>query len=411
MIAGLLPRSRQGRILAIGALADSAATGLYLAVATLYFVGYIGVSTVSVGVVLGVANFCGLLSPLPVAHLTRRWGVVPVYLSLLLLRALGFVGYALADGYGSYFAVTCLLTAAMRAGTPLLQVVVGQLEGGNDRTRTMASLRVVNNIGLTAGFLIAAGVQLTHSRMAFVALFVACAAAFVVVAAATISATRGSAGSEAPAPRQRTRAAYRDGRFIALAVANAVLLLHDSILFILLPLWVVERCGLSPAVSSVLLTVNTVLTVLLQVSVARFAQGIRGSMRLLRWSVLALGVGCLVLGLADRGHPWIAGGLLFAAVIGLTVGENLHSVAGWELSYQLSDPALRTHYLSLFSMGVTAQMIIGPALMTSVVLPLGLMGTLLVVSLFGFGFLVTMIAVRSHPLTTATTLRMRTANE
>ncbi len=402
MLKAILPRSRHGRVLAAGAFLDSAAMGLYLAVAVLYFTDYVGIAVVAVGGVISIANFCGLLSPMPMARLTRRVGVLPVYLALLLVRAAGFIGYAFVDGYLSYLVVTCLMTAAGRAATPLLQVIVAQLEGGENRTRTMASLRVVNNIGLTFGFLLAGSAQLLSSRLAFITLFVLNGVAFTVVAALTLVAVRGqkaSASTESvPAAAEgRSRSVYRDGRYLTFALANAMLLLHDSMLFILLPLWVVHRCGLSPSVSTALMMANTVLTVVLQVYVSKYAKGVRSSLRLLGLATAALGAGCLALGVAGAGTTWVVITYLGLAVTLLTVGENLHAVAGWELSFLLSNPEWRMQYLSLYSLGVTAQMIVGPVLMTSLVINWGGGGMLLMVILFVAAMLLTTVAVRSHP--------------
>lgn len=399
MLTAVLPHSHRARVLAAGALLDAVATGLYLAVAMIYFVQYVGIPAASVGVALAVANVCGLVVPMPVARLARRLGVARVYVALLVLRGVGMAGYVLADDIWSYLVVTCFFTSASRAALPLLQVLVGLLEGENERTRTMASLRTVNNIGLGTGFLLAGGVQLLQSRAAYLVLFAAGGLAFAIVAMVTVAATRGVDRSTPAAVRsQRPRTVYSDGRFLAVAVANAVLMLHDSLLFILLPLWVVQRNGLSPTVSSVLLLLNTVITVLLQVYVARFAKGVTGSMRLLRWSVLALAAAGLLLGSADGGERWVVLALLVGAVVLLTVGENLHAVAGWELSFLMSDPDQRSQYLSLFSLGYTAQLIVGPVLVTSVVLPWGMPGVLLVLVLFALALAVTSAAVRGHPV-------------
>lgn len=398
MLTGFLPHSRRGRVLAAGALLDAVATGLYQAVATLYFVQVVHVPAVKVGVALGIANVCGLLVPMPVTRLTRRLGLNRVYVALLVLRGVGMAGYVVADGYWRYLVVTCFFTAASRAALPLLQALVGQMEGEDDRTRTMASMRTVNNIGLACGFFLAGAVQLLHSRAAYLVLFAAGGLAFGAVALVTTAATRGMAGAVAAADRtRRPRSVYTDGRFITVAAANAVLLMHDSMLFILIPLWVVQRCGLSPSVSSVLLMCNTVVTVLLQVRVARYGKGVRGAMRLLRWAVLALAAAGVLLGSAGPGGvPWLLVLLLGGAVVLLTVGENLQAVAGWELSFVLSDPEQRPQYLSLFSLGYTGQLIVGPVLMTSVVLPLGMPGVLLMTLLFVLAASVTAVAVRGR---------------
>lgn len=397
-LTAVLPSSHRGRVLAAGALLDAVATGLYLAVATLYFVGYVGIAARSVGVALGLANVCGLLVPMPVARLTRRLGVARVYIAALVLRGVGIAGYVLVDGYWRYLIVTCFFIAASRAALPLLQVLVGQLGGADDRTRTMASLRTVNNIGLSAGFVVAAGVQLLHSGVAYRLLFTAAGLAFVAVSMVTAVAVRGMGSAAMPAARRarRPRTVYTDGRFITVAAANSVLLLHDSMLFILIPLWVVQRCGLSPTVSSSLLVLNTVITVLLQVRAARYAKGARGALRALRWSVVALAAASIFLGSAGQGAAWVLVILLAAAVILLTVGENLQAVAGWELSFLMSDPDQRPQYLTLFSLGYSGQLIVGPVLMTSVVLPWGVPGLSLMTVLFVLAAAVTSMAVRGY---------------
>jgi len=375
VLSALLPHSRSGRVLAAGALLDAMATGLYLAVATLYFVERVHIPAASVGLVLSIANVVGLLVPMPVARLTRRLGLARVYIGLLVLRGLGMAAYALVDGYWRYLAVTIFFTAASRAALPLLQVLVGVMEGEEDRTRTMASLRTVNNIGLSGGFLLTGVVQFLDSSVWYLVLFVAGGLAFAVVAVVTGAAIRGHGGTSRTAPepeRPRVpRTVYTDRRFITVAVANAVMLLHDSMLFVLIPLWVVQRSGLSPTVSSTLLMLNTAITVLIQVRLAKYAKGYDGSMRLLRWSVVALVVAGIFLVSAESGPPWVLAGLLACAVILLTLGENL----------------------SLFSLGYSAQLIVGPALMTSVVLPWGMPGVMLMTVLFVSAMAVTAVAV------------------
>jgi MFS family permease len=397
VLSAVLPHSRRGRILVAGALLDAVATGLYLAVATLYFVERVHIPAASVGWVLSIANICGLLVPMPVARLTRPLGLARVYVTLLVLRGVGMAGYAFADGYWRYLAVTIFFIAASRAALPLLQVLVGVMEGEEDRTRTMASMRTVNNIGLGSGFFIAGGVQLFDSRAAYLVLFAVGGVAFWVVAAVTAVAARGvDQAAPAPEPEGRPRTVYTDRRFITVAAANAVMLLHDSMLFILIPLWIVQRSGLSPTVSSTLLMLNTLITVLIQVRVAKYAKGFDGSLSLLRWSVVALLAAGGLLGWADSGPPWVLILLLTCTVILLTIGENLHAVAGWELSFLMSPPERRAQYLSLFSLGYSAQLILGPALMTSVVLPWGMPGVLLTTSLFVVAAAVTTVAVRGH---------------
>ncbi|MGW5213782.1 MFS transporter [Streptomyces sp. NPDC004051] len=401
----LFPRSKHGRIVAMGAAADSIANGLYLAAATLYFVHFLGVSAVAIGSAIAVANVIGLITPMIFGPLADRLGSRTVYVGLTLVRAAGFVAYGFVTNYVGYLIVTCLVTGATRACSPLLQVIVGEFEAGTERTRTMASLRAIGNIGLTIGFFLAAVVQATESRVAFISLFSFNAVVFVGVALSVVTAGRVAAASkpmpvettppDTAAPESSTPSPYRDLRFLIVTCANGILMLHDCVLFILLPLWVVERAGLPPSVSSGLLAINTVLTVVFQVSLSRFAQGINKSVRILRFACLFLVLACACFAGADGRGPLLALGGAIAAVVLLTAGENLHAIARWELSYEMSPPKARAQYLSVFSTGMSVQLVVGPFLMTAVLLPVGALGWLALAGLFAAATLVIVFAARS----------------
>ncbi|WP_185921843.1 MFS transporter [Streptomyces sp. WAC06614] len=425
----MLPRSRQGRLIAAGAAADSIANGLFLASATLYFVQYLSLSAVAVGSAIASANVVGLLSPALFGPLADRVGARRVYVGLTLVRAAGFGAYAFVGDYAGYLVVSCVVTGALRAGQPLLQVIVGEFETDEERTRTMGSLRAIGNTGLTVGFLLAAVVQAADARAGFVGLFAFNALVFLAVARAVVAAGRaaeaagGDPGrgtgpaappepsglpesSDVPEPAgpperaepsepaasgpggraDRGGSPFRDRRFLVVCGANAVLHLHDCVLFILLPLWTVQRAGLPESVSSALLAVNTVLTVVFQLTVARHARGAARSLRILRLACVFLVLACLVFAGAGasagvRGPGAVVAAAVVAVVL-LTTGENLHAVARWELSYEMSPARARGRYLSVFSMGQSAQLVFGPFLVTAFLLPGGTPGWLLLAALF-----------------------------
>ncbi|MFE0738566.1 MFS transporter [Streptomyces sp. NPDC058855] len=392
LLLAILPKTPAGRRLAAGAAVDSVGSGMFLAASTLYFVTVVGLPAAQVGVVLSVAAAAGLLSPVPLGRLADRVGPVRVYVGLLAVRGLGYAGFALVDSFWPYAVLTCVLTALDRGCSPLQQVVVGIVEGGENQTRTMASIRSVRNIGLTAGFLLAGAVLAIEEQAAFVALFLGNALTFWVIAAVveqlrrrSAAAPASAAGAEAepsaspaPAPAEEVPAAvrspFRDLRFMLFTISNGVLSLHDSVLFILLPLWLITATDAPSSSVSVLLAVNTVLTVLLQVYVARFAETTAGALRLVPVALVPLLVSCAVFAGAEHVPVWPAAACAVLAVVLLTVGENLHSVAVWNLSYELSPPPARARYLAAFSLGMTGQQIVGPVLMTGVLLPMGTAG-------------------------------------
>ncbi|MEU6620668.1 MFS transporter [Streptomyces litmocidini] len=398
MLLAVLPRTPAGRRLAAGAAVDSVGSGMFLAASTLYFVTVVGLPAARVGLVLSVAAVAGLLSPVPLGRLADRVGPVRVYVALLTLRGLGYAGFALIDDFWPYAVLTCVLTALDRGCSPLQQVVVGIVEGGQNQTRTMASIRSVRNIGLTAGFLLAGAVLAIQERAAFVALFLANAATFWVIAVVVEQLRRRAAAVPPPAPAPQADAAepqptavrspFRDLRFMLFTVSNGVLSLHDSVLFVLLPLWLTTATDAPSSAVSVLLAVNTVLTVLLQVYVARFAETTAGALRLVPVALVPLLVSCAAFAGAEHVPVWPAAACAVLAVVLLTVGENLHSVAVWNLSYELSPVPARSRYLAAFSLGMTGQQIVGPVLMTGVLLPLGTAGWAVLAAVFALAAVV-----------------------
>lgn len=368
-----------------GALVDSFGNGLFMAASTLYFVGVVKFPAAHVAAALSIAAVFGLVSPLPLGHLADRYGALRIYLVLMCIRAAGYGAYAFVEEFSGYAVLTCLLCAADRACSPLLQVIVSNVAGDEERTRALASIRAVRNAGLTAG-LLAAGVVLGLGvPFAFQAVFLVNAVSFLAIAGMARWAVQVARTPADPAPaadRAAVQAPYRNVRFLVFTAANGVLSLYDSLLLVLMPIWIVQRTGLPHAWLSVLLAVNTVLTILLQAYVHRFATTIRGSLRLLKVTAIALCLSCGLFALAEEVPPWVALGLAAAAVVALTVGENLHSVASWELSFALAPEAARSRYLATFSMGMTGQRIVGPALLVGVLLPLHLWAWAVVAALF-----------------------------
>jgi len=400
----LLPSSPAGRTLAIGAGIDSLGTGVFFASFALYFVGVVGIAAAQVAVAMTVAGALALLAPVPLGRLADWLGTAKSYVALLLLRGLGYCCYAFVSDFKGFLLLMVLLTAADRSSPPIQQAVVTALIGGQDRTRTMASIQAVRNTGLTMGFLLAAAVFAVAKQSAFTVLFVGNGLSFLVAAAMVwlaLSRTRAVVARTTPAPGPteagavRVRSPFRDRWFMVFTAGNVVLSLYDTVLVVLLPIWVIKQTALSAAWVPVFMAVNTVLTVLLQVYVARFAKGSLAANRLLVLSGALMAVCCGFLAIGQTAPATIAVFAILVAVVVLSVAENLHAVAAWELSAELSPPGARARYLGAFSLGFTGQKVIGPALLVVVLMPTGLIAWPVLAAAFGTAALVSRKAARS----------------
>ena len=373
----LVPASGPGRRLGLMAVIDATGTGLFLAGSILFFTRSVGLSGREVGFGLALAGVVSLFTTVPIGAMADRFGPRRVLIVLSLWRAAGFAAYALVEDLRGYLLVVCLLGVADKGASPVLQLLVSRAVGDEDRLATMASLRALRNVGFTLGAA-AAGVAIAmDTRPAYLGLVFGDAASFVVVAfvVATVPLSLASAG----AISRRRRAAWKaiaDGRYAVVALLNAFLTVHMTLLAVALPLWIAEHTRAPRASIPGLVVVNTVLAVAFQVRAARGADGVEGGARAQCRAGAALALSCVLLAAAAGVPPGPAVAVLAASAVALTAGELFQSAGGWGLSYALADPDRQGAYLALFSLGLAVQQIVGPPLVTAVVIPAGGVGWL-----------------------------------
>jgi MFS family permease len=395
------------RIAAI-ALVDATGTGLYLAGAALYFTIVVGLSVGQVGLGLSLAGLCGFLTAYPIGRVADRLGAKRVLVTLLLWRAAGMACYPLVDGYGQFLLVTCLLGIAEKADSPLMQATVAANAGPARRVRAMAIFNATRNVGFTVGVLLALPILESGSRTAFHTVMVGDAVSFV---AAAILVARLPLLEEVTAAgtrlRGQLRTVLRDRPFVALTALNGVLTIHMTVLSIALPLWVVQHTAAPAGAVSLLLAVNTVLTVLFQVRASRGAERLSGAAILSRRAGLGLAVAAVLMAVASVADTaaW-AFAVLLAAIVAHTAGELWQSAGGWGLSYELSPVETRSSRIAFFTLGSIGQAIVGPALITGAVIGSGVAGWLgLAVLLALVSLAVPVVAGRARPATVHGALR------
>ncbi|MBX9399498.1 MFS transporter [Streptomyces sp. TRM72054] len=403
-IGELLPHHTAGRTLAVSAGIDSLGTGMFLASSALYFVSIVGIPAGKVALGTTVAGALALLAPVPLGRLADRCGAGRFYVTLLLLRAVGYSAYAFVSGFTGYLILTVLLTALDRSYAPIQQAMVSTLVNGRDRTRTMASIRSVRNVGITVGFLLAGVVFAAGHPTAFMAIFLGNGLTFVVTAIMVRrvlpgtepvgqSCTAAEVGTSASAVRV-ARSPFRDWWFMVFTACNGILSLYDTMLIVLLPVWVLKYTQAPTEWVPVLMAVNTVLTVVLQVYVAKYAEGTATAMRMLVLSGFLMVACCGFFAIGQASSNTVAMIAVLLAVVVLTVAETLQAVGAWELSAVLSPEADQGRYLGAFSLSVTGQKAVGPVLLVVLLMPAGLLAWPVLAGAFAVAALLCRTAAR-----------------
>jgi Major Facilitator Superfamily len=381
-LSGYVPGRGAGRALALVTLIDSIGTGLFLAGAAIFFVRAIGLTAAQVGLGLSVGAAVGLLTTVPIGVLGDRLGPRRLLVLVQLWRAACLVALVFVSDAVSFTVVAALMAIAEAATPSLTQAVVAAAVDGGSRVRTMAVLRSTRNVGFSVGALLAGPLIASGSATALSAIMYGDALSFVVAAVTLcrVPLTRAAAGRRHPG-FLAVLGSFRDWRYVGLAAVNSLLTLHLTILVFGIPLWLIHATSAPAGLVAVVVMVNTVMAVVLQVPFSRHAVA-GGAVRVLRLAGVML-AGCSVaLAAAAYVSMWLAAALLILATTLMSLGEIWQSAGAWELSYRYADPEREVQYLAVFSLGITAQDIYGPALVAVAVIGAGAAGWLGLAAVF-----------------------------
>lgn len=361
---------------AAAGLVDSTGTGCYIAASAIFFSRKLGLTPGLIGAGLTLSGLLGFAATIPWGRAADRWGARPILVLLQCIRATAFGLFALAGSFTAFLAVCALLGLADLATPPVQQALIGAAVGEERRQRTLAIVRSARNIGFSLGALLAAAAISAGTTLAYDSIVLLNAASFVFIA--VLMGTLPVNPRPTPAQRQARTAGgkwrIRDRRYTRLTMLNGVLTVHMTLLSPVLPLWLLRHTHTPAVMMPFLLLINAVLAVLLQVPVAGRARSPRAATAALGIAGVALAACCLAMPLAARLDATAAAVVAVGAVLALTAAELAQSAGGWELSFRLAPEDRRGQYLSVFSLGTTAQLMAGPLLLTTIVFTLGTLG-------------------------------------
>jgi hypothetical protein len=236
----------------------------------------------------------------------------------------------------------------------------------------------LGNLGYGLGALAAAGALLVGSQTTLVAALLADAASYVVGAALVATLPRPVLTADS-SHRTTYRELLSEPRPSALLGLHGVVALHDSVLLVGLPAWVLAT-GVTPAVSPALFALNTVLVVALQVQVGRWFAGSGGPVGYTRTGLL-LGASCLTFAVSTTLPQAALVGALVCAVVLLTLGETGHTAAEAWLAVALTEGRAPGTVLGLLKTTMSVQQAVGPLLVVVLLTEVGRAGWVILAAL------------------------------
>ncbi|MGC4875697.1 MFS transporter [Micromonospora sp. DT43] len=402
-----LPASGRLRTLSLATLANTVGSGLWLTGGALYLTRDVGLSAAQVGAGLSVAGLVGLSASVPLGSLADRRDPRTLRAVLQVLQAVVAATYLLVGSFPVFLAVAVLDLLLASGNLAVRAALVAAVAGPQGRVHAFATLRAVANLGIGVGAGLAGFALAADTHLAYQILVAGNAATYLVSAAllfrlpacpptapaptaqpsttpaqTTKPPTTQPSTTPAPTAAARRGRPLRDGRFLAVSGASAVLALHQTVLTLVVPLWAVTVVGAPPPVVAAVLLTNTVLTVLLAVRLSRGADTAAPAARTMRRAGLVLAAAMLLYAATARLPTAAAVGLLLVATVVYTAGDLWHGAGGAGLAYDLAPPDALGAYQGADGMLAGLARAAGPALLTLVVLDGGMPGWLAVGALF-----------------------------
>ncbi|MEV6267289.1 MFS transporter [Kribbella sp. NPDC004138] len=376
------------RALACAVAALSLSRGMFFAVSALYFTRGVGLSPATVGIGLTVAGGVGVLASYAGGRLSDRIGADRLQQWALAANGAALLGYALASDVVSFVLVAACVSASRGLQSTAQMTLLARWYVGPERVAVRARLRVVMNVGIGIGTLLA-GLALVVDTATAYRLTVMLVGALTMLGTLPLIGLRrrvsglaermdSAAGPEAP----RGPSPLRDRTYVTSTVLNAVLAMHFGLTSIGIPLWVADHTEAPTVVVSALLVVNTAYVALFQVRASRGTQDLRTAGRSVRRAGLLLLVACVLFAVAGHLGAAAATAVLLLAALASSAAETRGEAGSWGMAFELADPARAGAYQGLSQTGLALALMLGPAVVTTTGVDHGTPGWLVLGAIF-----------------------------
>ncbi|MFI6292151.1 MFS transporter [Nonomuraea sp. NPDC050790] len=380
----IVPPPGPARTLALAQLTNSLGDGAFYASSALFFTRVVGLSAAQVGVALTVAWACGMLAGVPLGHVADRWGPRRTAVVLAVATALALGAFLVVRAYPLFVLVACLYACCQGGLTSARQALLAGLVSAEERTAVRAHLQSTLNAGLAVGAGLGGLALSFDTAPAYLAVFALDAAAFLLAALVLLRLPEvPPVRAAAPGAREPRLAVLRDRPYALVTFLNAIMYLNMPLLSLGLPLWIVARTDAPKPVAAALLVVNMLSVVIFQIRVARQVTDLPSAARVAGRSGWVFLAACLVYAVSGA-HlgPWVAVAVLVAAALIQVFGEMMQGAAAWELGFGLAAPDKQGQYQGFFGMGPQIARMLGPVLMTTLLIGWGTAGWLVLGGLF-----------------------------
>jgi MFS family permease len=353
------------RMLQLGGLLNSFGNGLVLPFLIIYLHNVRGISLALAGLIVGTNSVVSLVAGPAFGPLIDRVGGRAVLRISLGFLAVGFGGYSLVHQPWQGFLCAALAGIGNGGFWPAQSTLLATLSPVEMRPNVYAFQRMMMNLGIGLGGLVAGLIANTSDPSSFTWLFLGDAATFVGYTVVLSLVPEAAPPPAAAAARRERPGSFADvlrhRAFMAVVGLNLVLITCGLAQIDVLPAYMHNHAGVSEIGISAVFAANTLLIVLLQLPVTRSQRG-RRRMRTQAMVGFVWGACWLVVPVIGGAVSGAAAAALFAfdgAVLG--IGECLHGTVQAPLVADLADHRLMGRYMAISAFSWSAGFGLGPA--------------------------------------------------
>lgn len=371
MLSRLLPAQGPARVLTGITLVHTLGQGLWMALNAIYATTVLDLTPGQFGIGVGIAAGAALAVSTPTGHLADRIG--PRSVQIWSFIALGPLTAALlaVDGFATYVAVVSVQAIAYSASRSARMAMVAGLFPAEERVSVRAYLRATSNVSVSVGAALAGLLLVVDSDWAYELAVVFNAATYLATGLLTLLLPAVPAQPARPGP---ALIVLRDRPYLTFIVLDGLLSMHNLLLDVVLPLWVLHHTDAPRWTIAAILLTNTVAVILLQVRAARGTDEPRAAARASRSGSLCLAVACVVFATTGGASATVAGALLLLGALAHVLGEIRQSAGSWGMSFGLAPEHAQGQYQGTYAMGADLGKMIAPALLTWLVIEYGTLG-------------------------------------
>jgi MFS family permease len=347
VLGRLLPDTPLARRLALQSVLFKAGDGTFVTGSAVFFTQVVGLSIAQVGLGLTIAGVVEGLTAVPAGRLADRIGPKRTWAIGAFLCALMFVGWPFIGGFAAYVVMVVLYAVVENTAQSGQQAYVLDVLPPAERIRTQAYLYSAMNTGSTIGALIG-GVALAFDNSDVMRWIPLLTVALFAVNAFFVTrlpkAPRDLRTPEEARVRPEGPGAVQNRPYLTLSFFLGTLWTNQTLLSVLIPLWLVEETDSPHWLLAWLFGTNTVLCVVLPQFTSVNVRTIADALRRVRWSAAFFVVSCLITMVTHSTTGLVTGLLVWLGHLTVTGAELAVGSAGWAFQSQLQDPRRRGEY-------------------------------------------------------------------